>query len=120
MEERMCPACDGPLELRAVSPCLICGGETEAVEHHLTGLHGYAEYELFGGLRIVLCNYCALDFQHQDPTLFGRPAEPPLERSDLRLRARLERPEMEEDHYCPRCEKRLSFLEFVSSTRARS
>lgn len=119
MEARPCPICDGALEPRAVSPCLLCGGEAESVEHHLTGLHGYAEYELFDGLRIVLCNYCALDFPRQDPELFGLPPDPPLEREDLRLRARLERPEFEQDLYCPACEKRLAYLDFLAAARAR-
>lgn len=120
MEARLCPICDGPLEQRAVGPCLICGGDPEEVEHHLTGLHGYAEYEVFGGMRIVLCNFCALDFARLDPRLFGLPADPPLERSDLHLRARLERPEFEQDGYCPRCERRQAFLRFQAAARAQN
>lgn len=117
MTSETCPICDGALESRRVAPCMSCGGDPEEVDHHLTGLHGFAEYELFDGMRLILCNYCALDFPSQDPVLFG--LDRPLRREDLRLVRRLERPHIEEDAWCTSCNRRLSFLRFAASARER-
>ncbi|WP_395742026.1 hypothetical protein [Prosthecobacter sp.] len=113
-----CPLCFSPLERREVAPCMDCGHHPEELQHLREGKHQYAEYEAFGKLPIVLCNFCWIDFLSYDPAYFGvsprklRAACPfPL------LRVIYPPPEHTWDNVCPECQRRLAWLDFVVAAR---
>ena len=55
-----CPICYGPLEVRDVTPCSICGGWPEAVERFDPAAE-FREYRLPSGQDIALCRACQLE-----------------------------------------------------------
>jgi hypothetical protein len=62
MQATHCPICYGELEVREVTPCDDCGGRPKELEHFREGMHAYAIYEVFPGLELTLCDFCAVDF----------------------------------------------------------
>ena len=117
MHETHCPLCYGSLEVREVAPCEDCGGDPTEIEHFRRGKHTYSEYEVFPGLKLVLCNFCDVDFGSYDPTFFGLPAQIHIGYGKMRQLRTLDSPTIEKDKYCPSCKRRLAFLRFVSQAR---
>jgi len=71
MKETHCPLCYETLEIRDVAPCEECGGDPDELRHFRGGEHSYAEYEVFPGLNLILCDFCDVDFGSYNPTSFG-------------------------------------------------
>jgi hypothetical protein len=111
-----CPLCFEPLEVREVGPCMACGSHPREIDEARAGKHTYAEWCIFGELRLVLCNFCSSDFSSYDPTFFGLPR-----RTDIGMNTwqfvRDVQPMIVKDKCCPACGHRLPFLEFVARAR---
>ena len=117
MQETACPLCHGPLEAREVAPCDECGGSSEAIEHFRAGEHTYAEYEVFPGLPLVLCNFCQVDFSSYRPEYFGLPPRAKIGLRSMRFIRDVHPTQTDHDKYCGQCNRRLRFLRFVSNAR---
>jgi hypothetical protein len=111
-----CPIGYEPLEVRDVAPCMECGARPNEIEHCLRGVHTYAELRIFGGLSLVLCNSCMVDFGSQDPRDFGLPSRARIGFDEMQV-ARSIDARITKDKFCPKCERRLALLEFLASAR---
>ncbi len=116
MAESHCPICYTALETRDVAPCYDCGHDPVELGHFAAGKHTYDEVALLGA-RAVLCDSCQVDFGSYDPTYFGRPPGQHLGR-DIHLIRRLDAPSALRDKFCPACQHRLAFVQFVQSARS--
>jgi len=117
MKETHCPLCYQPLEVREVAPCHACGACPGEIDHFREGKHRYAEYEVFPGLQVVLCNICDIEFSQYDPVYFGLPPKTRVGFPKMRLVRKISAPVVERDKYCPSCRYRLAFLRFVQRAR---
>lgn len=119
MQATRCPICFGPLEVRQVTPCCECGHHERELAELKAGRHVHTEYLIFG-LPIVLCNFRDVDFRSYLPSCFGL-----LEADGKRLNClefvRTIDPATQPrfDKYCPDCDRRLAFLEFLFAARAK-
>lgn len=119
MQETHCLLCYAELETRDVAPCAECGSDPQELEHFAAGKHGYAEYEVFPRLRLILCDFCAVDFSSCDPAFFGLPPQTRLGLGHMSLMRCIENPTITKDKCCPNCGFRLPFLRFVHEARQR-
>jgi hypothetical protein len=101
-----CPVCFGPLEVRPVQPCYVCGG--------WTGLEATKPDHYFvirdDGASLVLCHSCWLD-------------EIVCDQGDLKEQLRIsgendlivvsERSASNKDKFCHDCERRLALLKLI-------
>ena len=117
MQEVHCPLCFGPLEVRNVAPCDECGGSPVEIEHFRQRRHTFCEYEIFRPLRLILCNFCDVDFGSFDPTFFGLPRRARIGYQYFVAIDRIENPVLSEDKFCRACGYRLRFLRFVADAR---
>jgi hypothetical protein len=119
MSDSSCPICFGPLVSRDVAPCMDCGHLPEEINHFREGKHTYDVMEIVDGLRLVLCDFCQVDFGSYDPEFFGLPRNHPLGYETMRFVRRLNEPSLGHDKYCTSCDRRLAFLKFVTTVRER-
>jgi len=118
MQATHCPVCYEPLEVREVAPCMECGGSPGEIDEALAGKHSYSEYQIFGDLSLVLCNFCQCDFGSYDPTYFGLPLRTKIGMMDRGWKfIRAVPPVIVKDKWCPQCRERLSYLSFVVRAR---
>jgi len=118
MPEHLCPLCSTPLEILEVAPCADCGHFPEEINHFFRHQHTYHEMRLFGRFMLVLCDFCQVDFPSYDPSYFGLPNHANLEKfADMELLRKIEDTSIQKDFYCPHCQHRLVFLEFVDQCR---
>ena len=115
MNETNCPICYTELITRKVTPCEECGGDESELDHYKE--HSYNEYELYFGQRLVLCNFCDVDFSSYDPTYFGFSKDRRLGLEDFNFVREESDKRLRKDKYCPECHYRLSFLRFVAKCR---
>lgn len=92
-----------------------CGADEFELDHYLD--HNYNEYELFFGLRLVLCDFCDVDFGSYDPTFFGFKNRKSLGFEHFHFIREVTDKTMHYDKYCPKCVYRLPFLKFVMESR---
>lgn len=71
MKNTNCPLCYTELIVKDATPCMECGGDDFELDHYTE--HHYKEYELYFGQRLILCDFCDVDFSSYDPTYFGFP-----------------------------------------------
>ena len=112
-----CPLCYAPLEVRDVAPCMECGADPEEVQHFRDGTHTYHELEVLPGHRLVLCDFCMVDFGSYDPHFFGLPRGARLRFEHMKLIRDVQEVSMGKDKFCTSCGYRLKFLEFVRAVR---
>jgi len=93
-----------------------CGFDPAEIEHARTGKHTYEEWRIFGGLSLVLCNFCSADFGSYDPTFFGLPRSSRIDTARWEFVRELQ-PVITKDKCCVHCGYRLPFLEFVTHAR---
>lgn len=113
-----CPICFSELEIRDCAPCDDCGWNVPTeIEHLNEKLHTYITYEVYQGLQLTLCNFCAVDFTSYKSEYFGLKKDKRLILSDFTFVSQIEYPELVKDKFCPDCSARLKFLKFVSEIR---
>ncbi len=117
MNPEQCPICFTGMETREVAPCMDCGALPDELRHFHEGLHTYAEFRVFDSLRLILCNFCCVDFGSYQPEYFGLPDSVRLSFGRMTLIQEVHPPEKTFDKVCPDCGKRLAFLRFVSEAR---
>ncbi len=112
-----CPICFTPMTVRDVAPCHDCGAFPQELEHLAQGIHVYREYEVLGH-PLILCNFCDVDFGSYDPTYFGRLPRERVYLPSFQYLRDIENPSPGKDHYCPTCNRRRAFLEWLAAVRA--
>ena len=118
MRENLCPLCSTPLEIREVAPCSDCGHLQEEIDHYFAHQHTYHEVKLFGVFTLILCDYCQADFPSYDFSYFGLPDRANLEKlAAMKLLRKVDDTGISNDFYCPQCQHRQVFLEFVEQCR---
>ena len=117
MNRDYCPLCHSPLEIRDVAPCMECGHRPEEIEHALTGQHTYTEQRIFGTLTLILCDFCEADFGSFYPEFFGLPWNARTSFDKMDFVRSVDEVVIGKDKYCPECDYRLAFLEFVEKAR---
>lgn len=115
MSDTNCPLCNSILEVQEVTPCMECGSDDFEQDHYKE--HDYAEYELYFGQRLILCDFCQVDFSSYDPTYFGFSLGTRLGLNDFQFIREITDVELRKDKCCPECGQRLPFLKFVEACR---
>jgi hypothetical protein len=109
-----CPVCYTPLEVREVTPCLICGGWAEAVARFDPDAP-FSEFRLPRGRSLVLCNGCEVE-EFMVPGGWGYRLAP-AEKFPVNVLQRvrpLQTPHLGRDKFCPTCNLRLAFLMVIA------
>ena len=113
-----CPICFSELEIRECAPCDDCGWNApEELEHLNKQIHTYATYKIYHGLRLTLCNFCAVDFGSYKSEYFGFISGERIDFENFNFFKLLEHPEVAKDKFCSECSRRLSFLKIVAEIR---
>jgi hypothetical protein len=94
-----------------------CGHDPEELRHFAEGKHTYSEYRIFGTLSLVLCDLCQVDFGSYDPTYFGLATGTPIGFEFMSFVRDIVPPPNSFDRGCPECQRRRSFLHYVSAAR---
>jgi hypothetical protein len=116
---RQCPVCFGPLEVRTVTPCDICGDWRVKPEEELLEGASFAQCRLPDGQILTLCSGCLLEDFTVPGGLGNRLNLPPAPQhalhTHLTLVRTIEHPELGKDKFCPACNLRLAFLKIIAS-----
>ena len=112
-----CPLCGDDMESREVSPCMDCGWDPVELDHLDDSKHTYHELEVLPGHRLVLCNFCMVDFGSYEPEYFGLPKNYSLGYEHMKMIRDVANPKQEIDSYCATCKGRSKFLNFVATVR---
>jgi hypothetical protein len=114
---QQCPICYTPLEVRDVTPCMVCGGLLESV-FRFDPAAAFTEFRLPSGHTVVLCRACELE-EFMVPGGWGYRFAPGEKLPVNALqRVRSERlPRLGRDKFCPACNLRLAFAEVVVEQR---
>ena len=111
-----CPLCFEELETKDVAPCAECGHVEGEIEHALEGRHTFAEMRIFGGLSVVLCSFCQVDFGSFHAEFFGLSHDAQFGFHTMQF-VRDVPVFIGKDKVCPQCNLRLAFLKFVVAAR---
>lgn len=103
-----CPICYTKLENKTCTPCDDCGCLPKTLENIEKGQQ-YTIYELSNGLRLTLCQLCALDFGSYKAEFWGGQR---IGFEDFNFVKVIDFPQPLIDKYCPECHRRSSFLKF--------
>lgn len=114
MQITHCPICYEELTVQDVTPCMDCG--LHYVDQVESGQRTYAEYSIFSGLKLVLCNICVLDFMSYKPTYFGLPNSARINIKNFNY-IRPISPTVTTNKCCLECGFGLPFLNFVIAAR---
>ena len=112
MADSHCPLCFTELITKNVTPYMECGGDEMELDHYQK--HQYREYKLSFEQRLVLCDFCDVDFGSFDPTYFGFPTGQKVGLEHFNFVRDVRDNSLRKDKYCPSCQYRLSFLKFMS------
>jgi hypothetical protein len=115
MAEKNCPVCFSELIVKEVRPCMDCGGDEFEQDHFLN--HEYNEYEICFKQRLVLCNFCDVDFGSYVPEYLGFPSGKRIGYEHFIFIKNVEDKQLRPDNFCPECHKRLPFLKFIIACR---
>jgi len=115
MAKTHCPICYSELIIKDLTPCMDCGGIEEELGHYKE--HHYREYELYFNQRLVLCNFCDVDFGSYDTSYFGFLKSKQIGFQDFKLIREINDKELRKGKFCPDCHRGLIFLKFVQHCR---
>lgn len=91
-------------------------GPTEAGINELATSR-YTQYAVYLDQRLVLCDFCAVDFGSYNPMYFGFQNDKKLDLHVFNFIGVVKEPALHFDKVCPECAKRLVFLNFVAACR---
>jgi hypothetical protein len=118
VKQSQCPVCYSPLEIRAVTPCFICGGWSDSVAQFDPAAE-FREYRLPQEPILILCRVCELE-EFMVPGGWGyqlAPNENPPINALCWMRT-VPAPQLSLDKFCPTCKLRRVFLEILANYRA--
>jgi hypothetical protein len=115
LKESHCPVCYSELLVKKVTPCSECGADDFELDHYKE--HNYHEYIICHDLRLVLCDFCDVDFGSYDATYFGFEKGRRIGYEDFKLVREVTEIKMVHGKYCPDCNYTLPFLKFVRDCR---
>jgi hypothetical protein len=121
MQRAQCPLCYSLLEVRAVTPCFICGGRPDHVER-FNPAKPIREYQLPNGLNIVLCSGCEVE-EFMVEGGYGWQLELPTSRLPINYLSwvsDLTEPKVGLDKYCNQCNLRLAFLKILAKRSSKA
>ncbi len=115
--------CYETLEIRDVAPCDDCGWLPEELEHFQNQEHTYGEFEVYG-TKLVLCNFCEVDFSSDDPKYWGLPPRSRVGYGSEGFRKLSEIPSsklaISKSFFCQHCRLRLTMIEAVMKARKKN
>lgn len=112
-----CPICYSKLEVRDCTPCDDCGWNLLNPEEVKSQKNIYRVYEVYKGLRLTLCNFCAVDFGSYKPEYFGFTNGHRIGFQHFHFIKEIQEPNPVKDKFCPECSSRLTFLNFLFEIR---
>ena len=115
MKETNCPVCFTELIIKKVTPCAECGADDVELDHYKE--HTYHEYVLYHEIRLVLCDFCDVDFASYNPTYFGFEKGRRIGYQDFKFVRKITDIKVVHGKYCPECNNTLPFLKFVRDCR---
>jgi len=118
MKDTNCPICDTKLAVKDATPCMECGIDDFELDHYKE--HEYNEYEVYFGQRLILCDFCDVDFGSYDPVYFGFKKGQNLGFNDWSFIKKIDNKELRQTKFCPTCNYPLSFLKFVQACREKN
>ena len=97
-----------------------CGWDPVEIEHYRNGEHQYFELEIIFGLRLILCDFCMVDFGSYRSEFFGLPSGKRIGFEQMKTIREVSSVGVVKDKFCPECCGRLKFLRFVSDVRSKA
>lgn len=119
MKKEQCPICYSELEVIQCAPCYDCGYMEAEIEHFKNGIHTYNIYAVYEELELQLCNFCDVDFGSYQSDYLGFDDNRRIGYENFKFISAVKNPSLEHDKYCPECQRRLKFLNFLSALRVR-
>lgn len=116
MKYTNCPICYEKLEVRDTTPCMDCGALPEELEHLKEGKHTYAEFDIVFGLKLILCNFCQVDFGSYKPETWGFSDNRRIGYGNMNFLREI-KPEISKTKFCANCGHSLSFLKFLAKVK---
>jgi len=80
------------------------------------GIHTYEIYDVYEGLKLQLCNFCAVDFGSYKPEYLGLKGQT-IGFENFDFVSSVNEPFIQPDKYCPECNRRIQFLNFLVELR---
>ena len=112
-----CPICSSTMNPIDTAPCYDCGHMQSELDEFRNDEHEYHWFKVFGQT-IILCDFCDADFGSYFPDYFGLPGRlSEYGEYPLKMLKKVEKPEIEKDYYCEKCQHRLAFLQFLKLSR---
>lgn len=117
MKNEQCPICYSDLIVVDCAPCDDCGHLKEEIEHFEKGKHKYNVYNIYKGIKLQLCDFCAVDFGSYKPEYLGFNDNGKIGYENFEIVSPVENPSLEKDKFCPECGKRLKFLNVLRTLK---
>ncbi len=115
MSQSHCPICYSSIEVRTVTPCLICGGLEDSVTR-FDEASRFTEFRLPDDRLIVLCPACELEeFMVRNGWGYQLIPNETLPINGLQRIRTLENPKLGHDKFCPTCNLRLAFIKLIAT-----
>jgi len=95
-----------------------CGHLPEELVHFSEGQHTYDEIELLDRFRLVLCDFCQVDFGSYEADYLGLPKRRRVGFEHMRVIRHFADPSVGKDWVCKVCNHRSAFLKFLIRFRA--
>ena len=92
-----------------------CGGDEMELDHYQE--HNYREYEVYFNQKIILCEFCDVDFGSYDPAHFGFEKGKRVGHKDFNFVKDITEKQLRLDKFCTNCKHRLPFLNFINKCR---
>ena len=117
MKKEQCPICYTELEVIECAPCHDCGHFELELKHFKEGRHKYTIYDVYKGLKLQLCDFCAVDFGSYKSAYLGFKDQRRIGYENFDFVSEVESTILEKDKFCPECKQRLKFLNFLRDLR---
>lgn len=118
MGNDICPLCAGSMEVQECAPCEQCGGEASAIDRFNRNEDNFHLVKVLGGVEIILCTGCMLDFGTVDPAFLGVPPGTNYGFEHMTVVREIPGPSIRPDSFCSSCGYRSKFLHFVKQVRS--
>lgn len=110
-----CPICFEPMIRKELTPCMDCGGEESELGHFKE--HNYKEWEIVYDQRLILCDFCDVDFGSYKSDFFGFKNPRIIGFEHFNFVKDIKDKRLHTGLFCENCNMTHDFLKFVSVCR---